>query len=278
MATSRPRGILAHQGLEVLDDHGDPVGTADALEAVGAIAARGRNVEQAARLLGAAERLRQETGIRRFPLEADRFTEHANAARSSLGDQGFDRAWAEGVALPGADAVAYARRGRGERALAGQRGCIGGRYLEGLPTPAQSIPTRVGAGSLSTGTFTEPDTHGREAVLRAPTLIREDRTQRGKCCVSSSSIRSHSNQTKGSPFIALSTSNKRPGMTANGLRTWQVSCVAVHLVGIETSLIGYKSRPLPAGQLCRGVGDWKGHRAWHQRQGDSWGVLDRTSF
>lgn len=51
----------------MLDDHGDPVGTADALEAVGAIAARGRNVEQAARLLGAAERLRQETGIDRFP-------------------------------------------------------------------------------------------------------------------------------------------------------------------------------------------------------------------
>ena len=43
-----------------------------ALEAVGAIAARGRNVEQAARLLGAAERLRQETGIDRFPLVADR--------------------------------------------------------------------------------------------------------------------------------------------------------------------------------------------------------------
>jgi DNA-binding CsgD family transcriptional regulator len=107
---------LAHQGLEVLADHGDPVGTADGLEAVGAIAARGRSVELAARLLGAAERLRQETGIDRFPLEADRFREHVNAMTSSLGDRDFDRAWAEGVALSGADAVAYARRGRGERA------------------------------------------------------------------------------------------------------------------------------------------------------------------
>jgi DNA-binding CsgD family transcriptional regulator len=107
---------LAHHGLEVLADHGDPVGTADALEAVGAIAARGRHVEQAARLLGAAERLRQETGIDRFPLEAERFSQHLDATRSSLDDQGFDRAWAEGVALSGADAVAYARRGRGERA------------------------------------------------------------------------------------------------------------------------------------------------------------------
>src|SRR5205823_2086944 len=60
--------------------------------------------------------------------------------------------------------------------------------------PARSMPTRVGAESLSTGTSTELDTHGREAALRAPTLIREDPTQRGKCFVSSSSIRAHSSQ------------------------------------------------------------------------------------
>src|SRR5260370_42322930 len=65
-----------------------------------------------------------------------------------------------------------------------------------MPIPARSIPTRMGAVSLSTGTSTEPDTHGREAALRAPTLIREDQTQRGKCSVSSSSIRSHSSQVR----------------------------------------------------------------------------------
>jgi poly(3-hydroxybutyrate) depolymerase len=62
-----------------------------------------------------------------------------------------------------------------------------GSPVEGMPIPARSIPTRVGAESLSTGASTELDTHGRGAALRAPTLIREDRTQRGKCCVSSSS-------------------------------------------------------------------------------------------
>ena len=41
----------------------------------------------------------------------------------------------------------------------------------------------------STGISTEPDTHGPEAALRALTPIREDRTQQGKCCVFSSSIR-----------------------------------------------------------------------------------------
>jgi len=40
----------------------------------------------------------------------------------------------------------------------------------------------------------ELDTHGQEAALSAPTLIREDQTPRGKCCGSSSGIRSHSSQ------------------------------------------------------------------------------------
>src|SRR6266404_5809062 len=83
-----------------------------------------------------------------------------------------------------------------------KRKCIAGGYLEGMLIPARSIPTPVGAESLSTGTSTELDTHGREAAPPAPTLIREDRTQREKCCVSSSSIRSHSSQVRVSPFRA----------------------------------------------------------------------------
>jgi hypothetical protein len=49
----------------------------------------------------------------------------------------------------------------------------------------------------------ETETQARPmTVLRAPTLIREDRTQRWKCCVSSSSIRSHSSQVRVSPFVS----------------------------------------------------------------------------
>ena len=47
------------------------------------------------------------------------------------------------------------------------------------------------AESSNTGTSTEPDTPGPEAALLAPILILEDPTPQGKCCVSSSSIRSH---------------------------------------------------------------------------------------
>jgi len=48
----------------------------------------------------------------------------------------------------------------------------------------------VDAECWSTGISTEPDTHGPEAAPRAPILIREGRTQQGKCFVFSSSIRS----------------------------------------------------------------------------------------
>ena len=72
-----------------------------------------------------------------------------------------------------------------------KRRCVAARYPEGMPTPARPIPTRADAKSWSTGIFTAPATRGQEAVPRAPTPIREDRTQRGKCCASSSGIRSH---------------------------------------------------------------------------------------
>src|SRR2546430_6569871 len=59
------------------------------------------------------------------------------------------------------------------------RKCIAGRYPTGTPSPTRSIPMRADAKFLSTGTSMELDTRGREAALRALTLIREDRTQRG---------------------------------------------------------------------------------------------------
>jgi len=37
------------------------------------------------------------------------------ALRDTLGENGFDSAWAEGAALSTEDAIAYAQRGRGER-------------------------------------------------------------------------------------------------------------------------------------------------------------------
>src|SRR6478672_11504025 len=60
----------------------------------------------------------------------------------------------------------------------------------GMPIPAPSLPTAAGGRSPNTGTFMAAATRGRAAVPPAPTPIHEGRTGRGKCCVSSSSIRS----------------------------------------------------------------------------------------
>jgi hypothetical protein len=71
-------------------------------------------------------------------------------------------------------------------------------------------------------TAIELDTHDREAVLPAVTLIREDRTPRGKCCASSLSIRSDSREVR-VPFMALSGPVLQcrdvhfPGSTGRGL-------------------------------------------------------------
>jgi hypothetical protein len=96
-----------------------------------------------------------------------------------------------------------------------------GRVPGGHALPARSIPTRVGAESLSTGASTELDTHGREAARQAPTLIREGRTQRGKCCVSSSSIRFPSSQVRVGPLRSvvplLKTSMAWVTVSRNGL-------------------------------------------------------------
>jgi hypothetical protein len=103
------------------------------------------------------------------------------------------------------------------RSSGSRRFSIAGEYRKGTPTPARSIPTRPGVASLSTGTSTELDTHGREAALQALTPIREDRTQRGKCCVSSWSIRSHSSQVRIRPFGHLADiagANQEPQLRA----------------------------------------------------------------
>jgi DNA-binding CsgD family transcriptional regulator len=85
------------------------------LEALAAVAAALDAWREAARLLAASERARDRIGLRRWPAE-----EHANiaqrrTARDRLSDAAFESAWAEGRALTVDEAVAYARRARGER-------------------------------------------------------------------------------------------------------------------------------------------------------------------
>jgi DNA-binding CsgD family transcriptional regulator len=71
--------------------------------------------ERSLRLLAASQRFHTETGIARFPLQADRFERARNTAQASLDSGNATACWNAGSQLSLADAIAYARRGRGER-------------------------------------------------------------------------------------------------------------------------------------------------------------------
>jgi DNA-binding CsgD family transcriptional regulator len=106
---------LTHRGLEVLADSGDRVGTAEALVAVAGLTAARGQPDQALRLLAAAERFHADTGLGRLPLQAERAEQHTAASRARLHPDTAEACWAEGTHLSLEEAVAYARRGRGER-------------------------------------------------------------------------------------------------------------------------------------------------------------------
>jgi predicted ATPase/DNA-binding CsgD family transcriptional regulator len=106
---------LAHDGLEVLDDYGDRVGAAAALETIGDLAVALGEPERALRLLAASQRFHAESGITRFPVQAERFDRARNTAQAVLDPTDATACWHAGGELSLADTVAYARRGRGER-------------------------------------------------------------------------------------------------------------------------------------------------------------------
>jgi predicted ATPase/DNA-binding CsgD family transcriptional regulator len=106
---------LAHDGLEVLDDYGDRVGTAAALETIADLAVALGEPERSLRLLAASQRFHTDTGIVRFPIEGDRFDRACDSARAALDPTEVTACWDAGGELSLAEAVAYARRGRGER-------------------------------------------------------------------------------------------------------------------------------------------------------------------
>ena len=106
---------LAHEGLEVLDAYGDRVGAAAALEAIADLAVALGEPERSLRLLAASQRFHTESGIARLPVQADRFDSARNTAQAALDPTDATACWDAGGELALADAVAYARRGRGER-------------------------------------------------------------------------------------------------------------------------------------------------------------------
>ncbi|MCV7381949.1 LuxR family transcriptional regulator [Mycobacterium alsense] len=87
----------------------------DSLECVARLAADDGSHAYAARLLGAADAMRQRLEHPRYPMYQPGYETVLATVRDALGQNGFDAAWAEGAALSTEEAIAYAQRGRGER-------------------------------------------------------------------------------------------------------------------------------------------------------------------
>jgi DNA-binding CsgD family transcriptional regulator len=106
----------AHQVLTGASQHGLVAQLAVGFEVLADASSRLGDDRHAARLLGAAHRLRDELGAHGiYPINAQRRAATTCRLRQNLTDSGYNEAFAEGVTLPWPDAVAYAQRTRGER-------------------------------------------------------------------------------------------------------------------------------------------------------------------
>ena len=105
----------AHDALAIAADLTLYQVTPDALEAVADVAAKVGSYGEAARLFSAADAIRGRMGYVRFKVHEAAYIESVASLREAMGDKGFDDAWAEGATLTTEEAIAYARRGRGER-------------------------------------------------------------------------------------------------------------------------------------------------------------------
>jgi DNA-binding CsgD family transcriptional regulator len=104
----------AHEALKCIVGVTAYIGTPDVLEVLAGLTRdAGRHLE-AARFLGAADRIRRSGEVRFRVYDTD-YERTLRAVRDALGDSDFDAAWAEGAAMSTDGAIAYAQRGRGGR-------------------------------------------------------------------------------------------------------------------------------------------------------------------
>jgi DNA-binding CsgD family transcriptional regulator len=104
----------AHDALASATSFGVYLHLADIFECLADLATDSDS-QQAARLFGAAEAFRQRMGMVRFKVHQAGYESSVAALRDAMDTADFAAAWAEGAALSTEEAIAYTRRGRGER-------------------------------------------------------------------------------------------------------------------------------------------------------------------
>jgi DNA-binding CsgD family transcriptional regulator len=105
----------AREALNVAADSHGYVTVPDAFECLAYLAGDEGRHREAARLFGAADAARRQTGVVRFRIFDADHELRVTAIRDSQGESDFRAAWDEGAALTIEEAIAYARRGHGER-------------------------------------------------------------------------------------------------------------------------------------------------------------------
>ncbi|MDT5017302.1 MAG: hypothetical protein QOD39_3462, partial [Mycobacterium sp.] len=91
------------------------LGVPDTLECLAVLAYEAGDLPESARLLGAAEGIRQRTGEVRFEIYQPSYEAAVDSLRNDMEDTAFETTWAEGAQMSTDEAIAYAQRGRGER-------------------------------------------------------------------------------------------------------------------------------------------------------------------
>jgi len=84
-------------------------------EGLAAVLVLTERAEEAAKLLGAAEMLRESLGVELAPAEQSTHTETVNAVRARLGEVRFGDVWRQGRELSLDEAIAYALEEEGAR-------------------------------------------------------------------------------------------------------------------------------------------------------------------
>ncbi|BCI80105.1 transcriptional regulator [Mycolicibacterium sp. TY66] len=105
----------AHEALAIAAQTRGFIRLPDIVERLAQLAVCAGEHQFAARLLGAADALRQRNGIVRYQIYDHEVSDAQAAARDMLGDADFQSAWHEGATLSADEAIAFAQRGRGTR-------------------------------------------------------------------------------------------------------------------------------------------------------------------
>jgi predicted ATPase/DNA-binding SARP family transcriptional activator len=99
---------LQEESLDIKRQLGDRRGIASSLEAFAGLNGKAIKREKAARLWGAAERLREEIGSPLRPTDQEEQNGAAAAVRAAIGENAFAAAWAEGRIMTMEQAIEYA--------------------------------------------------------------------------------------------------------------------------------------------------------------------------